>query len=36
MTREQLIETISVHNDELSDLNKMDNFYDYDSDFIKH
>jgi hypothetical protein len=35
MTKEQLVEAISAHYDELNDLNKIDNFYDYESDFIK-
>ena len=35
MTKEQLIEAISSHYDELNALNKIDNFYDYENDFIK-
>ena len=35
MTKEQLIEAISSHYDELNALNKIDNFYDYEGDFIK-
>jgi hypothetical protein len=35
MTKEQLIEAISSHYDELNALNKLDNFYDYENDFIK-
>ena len=35
MTKEQLAEAISAHYDELNNLNKIDNFYDYESDFIK-
>lgn len=35
MTKEQLIASISAHYDELNALNKIDNFYDYESDFIK-
>jgi len=35
MTKEQLIEAISCHYDELNALNKIDNFYDYEGDFIK-
>ena len=35
MTKEQLVEAISSHYDELNDLNKIDNFYDYENDFIK-
>ena len=35
MTKEQLVEAISAHYDELDNLNKIDNFYDYESDFIK-
>jgi len=35
MTKEQLEEAISAHYDELAALNKIDNFYDYESDFIK-
>lgn len=35
MTKEQLVEALSAHYDELNALNKIDNFYDYESDFIK-
>lgn len=35
MTKEQLVEAVSAHYDELNDLNKIDNFYDYEIDFIK-
>ncbi|MEO6327979.1 MAG: hypothetical protein ABIO55_03565 [Ginsengibacter sp.] len=35
MTKEQLLEAISAHYDELNALNKIDNFYEYESDFIK-
>ncbi len=35
MTKEQLIASITSHYDELNALNKIDNFYDYESDFIK-
>ena len=35
MTKEQLIASISAHYDELNALNKIDNFYDYEGDFIK-
>ena len=35
MTKEQLIASISAHYDELDALNKIDNFYDYETDFIK-
>jgi len=35
MTKEQLIEAISSHYDELNALNKIDNFYHYENDFIK-
>jgi hypothetical protein len=35
MTKEQLVEAISSHYDELNALNKIDNFYDYENDFIK-
>ena len=35
MTKEQLLEAISAHYGELNNLNKIDNFYDYESDFIK-
>lgn len=35
MTKEQLIEAVSAHYDELNALNKIDNFYDYENDFIK-
>lgn len=35
MTKEQLAEAVSAHYDELNALNKIDNFYDYESDFIK-
>jgi len=35
MTKEQLISSVSAHYDELNALNEIDNFYDYESDFIK-
>jgi hypothetical protein len=35
MTKEQLVEAITAHYDELNALNKIDNFYDYEGDFIK-
>lgn len=35
MTKEQLIASVSAHYDELNDLNKIDNFYDYESGFIE-
>lgn len=35
MTKDQLIESITAHYDELNALNKIDNFYDYEGDFIK-
>jgi hypothetical protein len=35
MTKEQLLQTISAHYDELNALNKINNFYDYENDFIK-
>ncbi len=35
MAKEQLIASVSAHYDELNALNKIDNFYDYESDFIK-
>lgn len=35
MTKEQLVEAISAHYDELNTLNRIDNFYDYEGDFIK-
>jgi hypothetical protein len=35
MTKEQLIATVTAHYDELNALNKIDNFYDYEGDFIK-
>ena len=35
MTKEQLIESITAHYNELNALNKIDNFYDYEGDFIK-
>lgn len=35
MTKEQLIELVTAHYDELSALNKLDNFYDYEGDFIQ-
>lgn len=35
MTKEQLIEAVSAHYDELNALNKTDSFYDYENDFIK-
>ena len=35
MTKEQLIESVSARYDELQALNKLDNLYDYEGDFIK-
>ena len=35
MTKEQFIASVSAHYDELNALNKIDNFYDYEGDFIK-
>ena len=35
MTKEQLTEAITAHYNELHALNKIDNFYDYEGDFIK-
>ena len=35
MTKEQLTEAIIAHYEELNALNKIDNFYDYEGDFIK-
>ncbi len=35
MTKEQLIEAVTAHYEELDALNKIDNFYDYEGDFIK-
>ena len=35
MTKEQFIASVTAHYDELSALNKIDNFYDYEGDFIK-
>jgi hypothetical protein len=35
MTKEQLIATVTAHYDELDALNKIDNFYDYEGDFMK-
>ena len=35
MTKEQLLEAVSAHYDELNALNKVDSFYDYENDFIK-
>ena len=35
MTKEQLVEAITAHYDELNALNKIDNFYDYEGDFLK-
>ena len=35
MTKEQLVEAVTAHYDELNALNKIDNFYDYEGDFIK-
>ena len=35
MTKEQLIASVSAYYDELDALNKINNFYDYESDFIK-
>ena len=35
MTKEQFIASVTAHYDELIALNKIDNFYDYENDFIK-
>ena len=35
MTKEQFTASVTAHYDELNALNKIDNFYDYESDFIK-
>ena len=35
MTKEQLIESVSAHYDELQALNKLETLYDYEGDFIK-
>lgn len=35
MTKEQLIATVSAYYDELNALNQIDDFYDYETDFIK-
>ncbi len=35
MTKEQFILSVTAHYDELNALNKIDNFYDYEGDFIK-
>ena len=35
MTKEQLIASVTAHYDELNALNKINNFYDYESDFVK-
>ena len=35
MTKEQLIATVNAYYDELNALNQIDNFYDYETDFIK-
>jgi len=35
MTKEQYLEAASQRYDRLNDLNKIDNFYDYESEFIK-
>lgn len=35
MTKDQLVEAVTAHYDELNDLSKIDNFYDYEEDFIK-
>jgi hypothetical protein len=35
MTKEQFLESVSAHYEELKALNKIDNFYDYEGDFIK-
>lgn len=35
MTKEQLLTSVSAYYDELNALNKIDNFYDYENDFIK-
>lgn len=34
MTKEQLVASVTAHYDELNALNKIDNFYDYETDFI--
>ena len=34
MTKEQLVEAVSAHYEELQALNKLDNLYDYEGDFI--
>jgi hypothetical protein len=35
MTKEQLVEAVTAHYEELNALNKIDNFYAYEGDFIK-
>jgi hypothetical protein len=35
MTKEQLVAAVSAHYDELNALGKLDNFYDYESGFIR-
>ena len=35
MTKEQLVEAVSAHYDELNALNRIDNFYDYEDGFVK-
>ena len=35
MTKEQVVAASSLHYDELNALNKIDNFYDYEIDFMK-
>jgi hypothetical protein len=35
MTKEQLVEAVSARYDELNDLNKINNFYDYESVFVE-
>jgi hypothetical protein len=35
MTKEQFIASVTAPYDELNALNKIDNFYDYEGDFIK-
>lgn len=35
MIKEQLIASITAHYEELNALNKIDNFYDFENDFVK-
>lgn len=35
MTKEQLVEAVTAHYEELAALNKLDDFYAYEGDFLK-